>query len=373
MRNIFTLLLISSSIVVSVAQNQGLTQSTQFPVNSYLLNPAYAGAEEYTSFQASYKKNWAGASVGPQTIYLSGHTRIQSEGKIDVKREIKKDTIDKTNFSLPTRGRSADKYKKRLSAKQDSLKIQQMQYELDYQKRVAEAKEQLKYRPYHGFGGHVINEQTGATTRTGVNAAYAYHFWLGKKLRWSLGASLGLGSFSFGTLDAPDKTDQTLLNNSGTTSFSPDLTVGTYLYHDKFYIGVSAFSLVSTSVVKGSNDPTSKLTPVLVITGGYKISINENTFITPGIIFRYPLGVLPFSYGVNARINYKTVWGGVSYTNDAVSGMIGINLAKVFDISYSYDFTTSAFQNFTRVGGHEIVLGYRLQRRNGSLTSRLFN
>jgi type IX secretion system PorP/SprF family membrane protein len=387
MKNILTVLLITGVVIISGAQsfNQGLIQSTQFPVNTYMINPAYAGAEEYTSFQAAYKKNYLLPSA-PQTIYLSGFTRLETKAKINVKREIKRDTTDQSNFSLPVRGRSVDKYKKRLAEKQDSMKIMQMQDELDYQKRITEAKDRLKTRPYHGIGANLINESSGSAggARTGVDVTYAYHISLTKKIRWAFGASVGFGSYTSPNIGFRDQSDPFAANGAIQGNIVPDLNLGTYIYHDRFYIGLSAMSLIPMQPYQVSKSfgslpaLTGNVVPIFLATAGYKIKIDDDISVTPSVLTRYINGFSLIT-DINARLNYKTVWGGLTYrsggtTPNLMSVMIGINLARVFDVSYSYDLNFGAIGKATGPsGGHEIILGYRLQRGRGSLKSRMFN
>ena len=376
MRNIYALIMISLTIWSwGQGVNQGVIQSTQFPVNSYMLNPAYAGAEEYTSLQASYKRNYVGVPIsGPQTIYLSGHTRLEGDNKIIVKREVRKDTTDRTNFSLPLRTRSAGRYTKKASSINDSLKIQKMQDELEYQKRVSQEREKLKTKPFHGVGGYLINEQTGPTSRTAVNASYAFHMFLTKKWKLSLGMSLGISQNAFNVNDITFKEDEPLVTNSREPQYNADLSAGGYLYHDRFYLGFTAFTIAPQRQYMGSLANSNTTSPMFMATSGYRFNLSDDLSLTPAIWLRYS-SVIPLGADINVRANYKTFWGGVTYRNiDALAFMIGINLIETIDLSYSFDYTLGPLGKVgSLVGGHEIIFGYRLKRKNSSLKSRLFN
>ncbi|MDX2191676.1 MAG: PorP/SprF family type IX secretion system membrane protein [Bacteroidota bacterium] len=374
--------LISATICTGVwaqGANQGLIQSTQFPVNTYMINPAYAGAEDYTSFQAAFKRNYISAPVqGPQTMYLSAHTRLQKDQKPNIKRESSLDTSDKVSGNVPmARGRSADKYKKRIQARDDSAKIQKMRSEMEYQKKFKEEKERLKYRPFHGIGGQVINESAAASTRTGLSATYAFHAYLTKQIRWSIGASLGFSSYS---LNAPTfrEANDPAAENINANVINPDVNFGTFLLHDKFYAGVATNSLIPQKQFNSSSaNNTTKM--MIMATGGYIHRFNDDFSLSPSLWLRYSTATgAPIGLDFNARAVYKIVWGGVTYrTLGGASGLIGImagvNIANAFDISLAYDYPLASYTNVYSGGGMEVILGYRLQRKNFGYQSRLFN
>jgi type IX secretion system PorP/SprF family membrane protein len=367
--NIFSFLSLCACVYVSAqSDNRGMIQSTQFPVNTYMINPAYAGAEEFTSLQASYKRNYLGLQEGPQTIYFSGHTRLQKVKKIVVEKYSRIDSLYPNIPTTPVRGRSSPMYQQIVSNNIDSLAKLTKAGKEDYKKRLTEATNKMLYRPYHGVGANLINESYLGSSRTGVGLTYAYHLYLTKSLRLSLGATLGLSSSTVNV----EYRDAEPLSPQG--KINPDLNLGAYLYHDKFYLGISGFNVIPNSPYKNlMSNATQK--PIILATLGYKISFSEDLSVTPSILYRqFTDGVLPTSFDANARVNYKKLWLGFTYRNvDAVAFMLGINLFEKFDISYSYDHTISPINKFTKGGGHELILGYRLQRKNGSLVSRMFN
>ena len=64
-----------------------------------------------------------------------------------------------------------------------------------------------------------------------------------------------------------------------------------------------------------------------------------------------------FDINLNAQFNER-FWVGASYRNeDAIVGMLGMNITEKLKVGYSYDFTTSELKNYSD-GTHEIMLGY---------------
>jgi len=80
---------------------------------------------------------------------------------------------------------------------------------------------------------------------------------------------------------------------------------------------------------------------------------------------------VPVQVDMNMKVQYRDlVWAGAGYRlNDGVSGMLGINVSNTFNISYSYDYTTSAIQSYSH-GTHEIVLGFLIGNRYGDTCPR---
>ena len=347
--------------------NQGVVQSTQYPVNMYLINSAYAGCEEYTSLQTGFKKNWVGLENSPQTFYLSGHTRLQKEKKFEQKPM---ESLPDPGYTVPLRGRSANAYLQQQSQMDDSVKKARKKYEEDYKKEIEEQKEKFKYRPYHGIGANVISEQTSPTSRLGASLTYAFHMYLTKTLRWSLGVSGGISQTAYNLNDVHFAQPENNLSLSD-SKINPDISAGTFLYTNKFHFGFSAFSLIPyESFTRFGNKGTNQVKTTFMGNLGYKISLSQDFYITPSLWGRYSYGI--FGVDFNVRANYKNVWGGITYRRiDALAFMVGINLNKSIDLSYAYDYTLSPLKA-TSTGGHELILGYRLKKKKGSTQSLVF-
>ncbi len=291
----------------SLAQQR--PQYTQYMINPFLLNPAVSGTEDYADIRAGYRKQWAGFNGSPQTMYLSAHTNI---GK-----------------HLVTNNRSRN-----------------------------------KKNGFHGVGGIVTRDAIGPTTTTTFSLAYSYHLKLTKKVFASLGASGGFNQFTvdaskFQTADAT--VNDPLISNSMSKTGLGDITVGAWVYSDKFYAGASIAQVAPSIQFTNNSLENYTLTHHYFIMAGYRIPLGYDFTFIPSFCIK-GASPAPMSFDINAKVRYKDfLWAGVSYRNrDAVAGMVGVIINNMFDISYSYDYITSDINKYTG-GSHEIVVGYRLR------------
>ena len=89
--------------------------------------------------------------------------------------------------------------------------------------------------------------------------------------------------------------------------------------------------------------------------------LNSDLMFTPSMYFK-AVGGAPLSYDANLRVDYKSLFGGLSYRNqDAIALMIGMYFTDNISLGYSYDINTSQLKKYNG-GGHEIVLGIGLQK-----------
>jgi type IX secretion system PorP/SprF family membrane protein len=58
---------------------QQLPHYTQYMLNSYILNPAVAGIENYTDVKISHRHQWVGIDGAPVTTYLTIHGPFKKE------------------------------------------------------------------------------------------------------------------------------------------------------------------------------------------------------------------------------------------------------------------------------------------------------
>ena len=299
---------ILTTVVISMGQQRA--QFTQYMINPFLYNPAVAGTEDYTDIRAGYRKQWTGFDGSPSSAYLSVHTNI---GKAK---------------TVNTRARN-------------------------------------KKNGFHGIGAVITNDQIGATSTTTISAAYSYHLRVSRKIFASLGAMGGLQQYALES----SKLNTTNPNDAAINGFSnrslADVNIGTWVYSDKFYAGATMIQVVPQTLYNSTNNTIEKgkLAHHYMVMAGYRIPIGNDLTFIPSFCVK-AVSPAPVSYDINSKIRYKNIgWIGLSYRHkDAVAAMFGIIIDNTFDVSYSYDYTTSAIKQFSG-GSHEIIVGYRLRKK----------
>jgi hypothetical protein len=64
------------------------------------------------------------------------------------------------------------------------------------------------------------------------------------------------------------------------------------------------------------------------------------------------------------------MWIGGGYrVDDGINAMLGLNISNTVNMGYSYDYTTSKLNNFSR-GTHEIMIGFTLGNKYGDSCPR---
>ncbi len=300
-------------------------QYTQYIFNNYLLNPALSGIENYTDFKAGYRRQWSGIDNAPQTTFASAHWSLG------------KDYLWKNPLSMPEKGEDprSDDYDQNYTAS-----------------------------PSHsGMGATVVLDETGPISRLDANVTYAYHLQVSGRLNLSVGVAAGITRIGLDinqlTLENPN---DPALNNAITSQIKPDLSLGAWLYGARFFAGASVQQVLPQKLAFTS-DPsynTGKEVPHAFLTAGYKLYIDETITAIPSIMVKY-VSPTPISVDANLKIGFKDrFWVGASYRhNDSYSAMAGLNVSKLVNLTYSYDFTTSQL-NKVSYGSHEIVLGLQL-------------
>ncbi len=299
--------------VAAFAQQQD--HYSMYMQNNFLVNPAEGGTEEFIDIQAGYRTQWNHfSSKGtPNTIFASAHAPIG-------KHEIKEDSI------MPL--------------------------------------------PFHGIGGALIKDEIGPFSITSLKIAYAYHLPVTTDLILSLGAFGGIKQYGLNKDDlsfsSKDGSNDPVTANLR-TAVTPDVSLGIWGYSLKkgYYFGVSTFQLLGSNVnIYKDLASQAKVDNVLKMhhwaTAGYKLDLNHKYFLVPSIVAKYVTNA-PLTFDFNCKFKYQDkAWLGVSYRlQDAVVAMAGVNIKKIFDVAYAFDFTTSDIRNYSS-GTHEVIVGLRL-------------
>jgi type IX secretion system PorP/SprF family membrane protein len=300
-------------------------QYTQYIFNNYLLNPALSGIENYTDFKAGYRKQWSGIEGAPQTTFASAHWSLGN------------DYLWKNPLSMPEKG-------------DDPMSDNYMQ---NYTASPA----------HHGMGATVVLDKAGPISRLDANLTYAYHLQLSGTLNLSVGATVGITRIGLNVNELSlENPNDPALNNTITSQVKPDLGMGVWLYGARFFAGASVQQILPQKLAFTSdpNYNSGKEVPHAFLTAGYKLFIDEDISAIPSVMIKY-VNPTPVSVDANLKIAFKDrFWIGGSYRyNDSYSAIAGLNISKLINLTYSYDFTTSQL-NKVSYGSHEIVLGLQL-------------
>ena len=132
---------------------QQLPLYDQYLYNKFLIDPAQAGSDGYTSFNITAREQWVGYSGAPRTYSINWQTRILKRGY-----KIKKTIFNQTAFTPKNDGKV-------------------------------------------GLGGYIFSDKNGLIQRTGFQATYSYNMWLKKSTQLSLG--LAFTGYPF-AINAPE-------------------------------------------------------------------------------------------------------------------------------------------------------------------------
>ncbi|HCT29634.1 MAG TPA: hypothetical protein DIW31_02620 [Bacteroidales bacterium] len=292
------LLTILGVIAYFSANAQQIPQYTQYMFNNYLTNPAVAGTYNYYQLRVNSRYQWVGLNDAPQT------TGVSIFGPLS-KRDM-------------------------------------------------------------GWGSYVFMDITGPTSRMGLMGSYAYNMPINDEFRISGGISLGFLQYKV------DRSKFTLGDNSGNyvnfsdptinsvnSTFTPDATIGFYVYNSLHYLGISAHQLFGQKLnLYNETIGINRLRQHLIVCAGTRYILNRYYDIEPALLLKFPFGS-KFQFELNTKVTYKSqMWGGISYRfRDAIAIMIGYNYKKRYMFGYSYDYSYTSIRQY-QSGTHEIMIGY---------------
>jgi len=295
------------------ATGQQLPTFSQYVLNGFILNPAMAGFDGYTSVSTTARQQWVGFGDAPQTVAASWQTRVLQRSY-----RIVENPVRDRNMLLPsTKGRV-------------------------------------------GLGAYIINDVNGNMARTGVQFTYAYHIIInhnqlsfglaGKVFQYRLDAD----ALSFGRGD-----ESQLLNSFKETAYTPDVDFGIYWTNTVYFIGLSANNLFQPAVRIGSdNSRENKILRHYWLMGGYKINTLSDFSFEPTVLVKTTEKWIPQA-DIGAKVYYvDDYWAGLAYRTDgSLLVQMGMRTSGLF-IGYAFDYSFSSIQRFS-YGSHEISISYK--------------
>jgi len=301
---VFLLILFST---FSTLEAQQVPLYSQYMLNGFLLNPAIAGSEGYTSVNLTAREQWIGFKDAPGTYALSFQSRVLMNSYISKNASVKR--------------------RQHLSSRSGKV----------------------------GFGGYIFNDRNGAVERIGIRLSYAYHIRF-QRSQLSLGLSAVAYQFSLDEdkirLDDPD---DMLYIGAAKSVLIPDADAGVYYSGPNFYAGFSVDQLFESVLKLGdSGYDNYKMERNYYLMGGYDYFISNELILTPSILAKMAEdGAWQIDF--NAKLYYdQSYWAGLTYrTGNAIIIMAGLSIDK-FVFGYAFDISLGSIMKHS-FGTHEFM------------------
>ncbi len=309
-RLVYIVLLIAVS---KAAQGQQLPLYSQYLYNKFLINPAVAGSDGYTSLNLTAREQWVGYEGAPRTFSFSLQTRMLKRSYI-----LKQTNARRLIYRPKTDGRV-------------------------------------------GLGGYVFSDRNGLVHRTGVQVSYAYHLWLRNTTQLSMGLAFTGYHYKIDEtqLNFEDPNEPWLNSELRAGIFVPDAIFGVYLLNPRYSVGFSADQLFEASAKIGDNAYKNfRLYRHYYLFGSYNFVLNTKMDIEPSFILMMSDQLKPQA-DIGLTYNYdQGFWAGLAYrTSGALIANVGIRYTNIF-IGYAFDFTLNEIQRIT-YGTHEFTLALK--------------
>ncbi|MFO7619660.1 MAG: type IX secretion system membrane protein PorP/SprF [Bacteroidales bacterium] len=300
------------SLLSAGSSGQQLPLYSQYLYNRFLINPAVAGSDGFTSYNITAREQWVGYSGAPRTFSFSGQTRLM-----------------KRSYVL---------------RKSRSRQIFRPQYD----GRV-------------GLGGYVFSDRNGLIQRNGFSASYSYHMWLQSSTQLSMGLAFTGYHFKVNEKELifEDPDEPWLTNELIRGIFVPDAAFGVYVLNPRYSIGFSTDQLFGAALKIGDAAYRNfRMDRHYYLFGTYSIEAGAYTEIQPSLLLMMSEQVRPqVDLGLTYILN-QSFWAGLTYrTSGAMIVNFGLKYDNLF-FGYAFDYTLQEIQRVT-YGTHEITLALK--------------
>lgn len=313
-RGIVTGFLLLLLVGTAKLKAQLLPLYSQYVLNSFMVNPAVAGHDGYTSFNTTARQQWLGFRDAPRTYSASWQTRVLKRSYKIINRPVKSDNRLKPS----TKGRV-------------------------------------------GLGAYLVNDVNANVAKTGFSFTYAYHIWLGRQQ-----LSFGLAGKAFqyrldkDRLTFGEEGDPVMDGDFKTVAYSPDADFGVYFQDPNFFAGFSISNLLETAVKIGGNPIAGYQTDRHYwLMGAYRFRVSDILEVEPGTLLKTTENWNPQGDFTVKLYFDEQFWGGLSYrTDQCMILLLGVRIENLY-FGYSFDWAFSEIGHYN-YGSHEITLSYKM-------------
>jgi len=218
-----------------------------------------------------------------------------------------------------------------------------------------------------GIGFSLLYDEIGPTKQVGIYTDYAYHLKVTTKVKLAFGIKGGFNMYDVNTLLLQGSQFED--NPKVEKMYLPNFGMGSYLYSNRFYLGLSIPKMLQNSLTDNKNTILNKEERHYYFTGGLMIDLFENVKFKPSFTFRMVQGAPLSSEFSGALLLQNRLWlGGMYRYAEALGAMVKFDISNKLSLGYAYDMTLSRLGNYNQ-GTHEVYISYDIDFRNKKILS----
>jgi type IX secretion system PorP/SprF family membrane protein len=301
-----TIIILIALLRYTTMQAQQMPLYSDYIMNGFVLNPAVAGSDGYTTVGLSSRDHMLGFDNSPKTNVISFQSRLLRSNY----------QIHNSGSIFGNRGVS---------------------------KRTGRV----------GVGAQIFTDHNGRLERTGGQFTYAYHIPMGKgQLSWGVAISTFQFHISLANKDFRDP-DPMFDQNYANHVLVPDVSAGTYYLTANSFLGFSVANLTQSRIKIGSETYDYRLYRHYYLMGGKRFKQEEEYAFEPSFLIKgTEKGV--FQTDIQFRTYYQQdYYLGLLYrTGSAVGVIIGAKWNRIH-FCYAFDYSLNSIQRYS-YGSHEL-------------------
>lgn len=220
-----------------------------------------------------------------------------------------------------------------------------------------------------GIGTYVYRDETGPTSRTGVQLAYSKHIRTRKEnQKFAIGLELRALQFAIdrNKLSASLGNDPILAGAAN--KFGVDAGAGVYYTDGKFSAGAAVSQLIQ-SKLQLADVPNAKEGGKLYrhynVTANYRFNAGGDIYVIPNVMARF-IQNAPSEFDFGAKMDYQDkIWWALNWrVRQFWSIQAGMKIVNRLRLTYSYDYYVTPISVFTDgSGAHEVGLQFDLMKK----------
>jgi type IX secretion system PorP/SprF family membrane protein len=212
------------------------------------------------------------------------------------------------------------------------------------------------------IGLSFVQDQVFVEKQSFVAVDFSYDVTLTDRLNLFMGIKVGGNNYEVNTQGL--ETYNVTLDPSlqPINRFNPNVGIGFYLKHEKYYVSLSTPKILNTNRAKNEDGFATAATDRahFYLSSGYNFDINSSIKLVPSIMVRYVNGA-PFSTDFTATtIIDDAIHLGATYRTDrSVAGMTQFKVSKKLMLGYAYEYSLRSELLGRANGTNELYLQFK--------------